>query len=191
MAKKPKPAQTVDGVKLYAVPGMPGIYVTADGRDVYQQRSADDPRGATQRPEQLSTGVGKYGYPYAVINSQPVAVHPLVCRAFHGEQPSPRHVVARENGDKTDNRPENLRWTTKGEANRAAFERRNPPTERQRLLAARPRAARRRRKPPAATNAPSGAWARALQEFQKIYKDAGVKNPLEGPKPDSRDFDDL
>lgn len=131
-AKTPKPACTVDGVKLYAVPGMPGIYVTADGRDVYQQRSADDPRGATEQPEQLSTGLSRYGYPYAVINSQPVAVHPLVCRAFHGERPSPRHVVGRLSNDRTDNRPENLRWSTRGEANRAAFERRNPPREKTR-----------------------------------------------------------
>lgn len=139
-AKKAKPACTVGGIELYAVAGIPGIYVTADGRDVYQKRSADDPRGATKKPEQLSTGISKYGYPYAVINTQPVAVHPLVCRAFYGEPPSGRHVAARLSADRTDNRPENLRWMTKGEANRAAFERRNPPTERQRKLAERRRA---------------------------------------------------
>lgn len=132
--KKPKPACTVDGVKLYAVPGRPGIYVTADGRDVYQQRSADDPRGATKEPVQLSTGISQHGYPYAVIDCQPVAVHPLVCRAFHGERPGPKHVVSRMNGDKTDNRPENLRWAMPCEVMREAFQKRNPPTERQRAI---------------------------------------------------------
>ena len=38
--------------------------------------------------------------------------HILVCNAFHGPRPSPRHQVDHINRDRFDNRPENLRWVT-------------------------------------------------------------------------------
>ena len=38
--------------------------------------------------------------------------HILVCTAFHGPRPSPRHQVDHINRDRFDNRPENLRWVT-------------------------------------------------------------------------------
>lgn len=40
-------------------------------------------------------------------------VHRLVCEAFHGPRPSPRHVVAHfPDRDPTNNIPSNLRWAT-------------------------------------------------------------------------------
>lgn len=42
-------------------------------------------------------------------------VHALVCEAFHGLRLSPKHEAAHWNGDKADNRPDNLRWATKVE----------------------------------------------------------------------------
>lgn len=41
-----------------------------------------------------------------------VSVHKLVCLAFHGPRPSGKQCVAHGNGNRTDNRPENLRWAT-------------------------------------------------------------------------------
>ena len=42
-------------------------------------------------------------------------VHVLVCEAFHGPKPSPKHEVAHWDGDPTNNRPDNLRWATRSE----------------------------------------------------------------------------
>lgn len=42
-------------------------------------------------------------------------IHQLVCEAFHGPKPSPKHSVAHNDGDRTNNRAENLRWATASE----------------------------------------------------------------------------
>lgn len=42
-------------------------------------------------------------------------VHQLVCEAFHGPRPSPKHHVRHLNGDKDDNRLVNLVWGTASE----------------------------------------------------------------------------
>jgi hypothetical protein len=41
-----------------------------------------------------------------------VLVHRLVCEAFHGPAPTSRHQAAHNDGSKSNNRPENLRWAT-------------------------------------------------------------------------------
>lgn len=45
------------------------------------------------------------------------AVHVLVALAFHGPKPSANSVVRHLNGDKYDNRPENLAWGTMSDNN--------------------------------------------------------------------------
>ena len=42
-----------------------------------------------------------------------VAVHRIVCSAFHGKPPSDQHVVDHIDTNRANNRPENLRWVTK------------------------------------------------------------------------------
>jgi hypothetical protein len=43
------------------------------------------------------------------------SVHKAVAWAFHGPPPTARHVVAHNDGDGHNNRPENLRWATQAE----------------------------------------------------------------------------
>ncbi len=42
-----------------------------------------------------------------------ISIHTLVCTAFHGPKPSPKHEVAHWDGNPLNNRSDNLRWATK------------------------------------------------------------------------------
>lgn len=59
------------------------------------------------------------GYPLIVLHldGKPKTwlVHRLVCRAFHGEQPSDAHEVGHRDGVRSNVREDNLRWVTKKE----------------------------------------------------------------------------
>lgn len=52
---------------------------------------------------------------YRHRRAHPSTVHKLVALAFLGSKPSEAYEVAHENGDATDNRVENLRWSTHAE----------------------------------------------------------------------------
>lgn len=84
-----------------------GYSVTAEGR-------VRGPSGKWLKLSLMTTG-------YLAISvwngkrSATVAVHPLVCEAFHGPRPSPEHQVRHRNGVRTDNRAVNLVWGTSKE----------------------------------------------------------------------------
>jgi hypothetical protein len=63
----------------------------------------------------VSSHVGNNGYVSVSLNQWPRTVHRLVCAAFHGDAPPNRREVAHNNGRKTDNRAENLRWASRVE----------------------------------------------------------------------------
>ncbi len=42
-------------------------------------------------------------------------VHRLICEAFHGAPPTPKHMAAHWNGIPSENRPDNIRWATRQE----------------------------------------------------------------------------
>lgn len=174
MNARPAPVATADGRELYAVPGTEGLHVTADGRNVYI-RQADGT--FKQRPQYITQN------DYLVVRytdrpKRTIGVHKLVARTFIGEPPSARHVVARKNGIRTDNRPENLYYATTAEITRAAFYKRNPHIP------------RREAKAGPSPEARLSPWERAMNEYQQWAKSRGEVPPFEGPRPDSRDFDD-
>jgi len=92
--------------------GFEGVY-EIDGRsDVF--------RGSGDAPMRQSPNT--HGYLHIVLYKDGVrttrAIHILVCEAFHGPRPAPvtidgklrKFEVNHKNGDKLDNRPQNLEW---------------------------------------------------------------------------------
>ncbi|WP_170790783.1 HNH endonuclease [Ruegeria lacuscaerulensis] len=77
--------------------------------------------------EPLKLQVKKEGYLTVMIGSRTDRtrkrrlVNRIVCEAFHGPPPSPKHQAAHNNGDPSDNRAENLRWATPAENTRDKY----------------------------------------------------------------------
>lgn len=92
---------------MIEIPGRPGYYATERGA-VW---SAHVHRELKQR-------IGMGGYMAVSVKAgrtrSNAFVHTLICTAYHG--PRPEGMVVRHlNGDKYDNRPENLAWGTKSQ----------------------------------------------------------------------------
>ncbi len=67
------------------------------------------------------------GYRYVHLSSDSekskgYRIHILICRAFNGEKPKHNSIVGHYNNIKTDNRAENLYWTTNKENTRKSWE---------------------------------------------------------------------
>jgi hypothetical protein len=73
------------------------------------------------RPRILSGWIGGGGYRQVKISDEwnggkrTITVHSLVCEAFHGPKPSPKHEVRHLDGDRLHNAASNLRWGTASE----------------------------------------------------------------------------
>lgn len=76
-----------------------------------------DGRTATFKGRVLSINLDDNGYAEVVLcrrgaKKRTVGVHRLMCEAFHGPKPTPKHEGRHLNGKPADNRPENLAWGT-------------------------------------------------------------------------------
>lgn len=87
------------------------------GWEPYEASSEGRIRGRTRAP--LHAALNKDGHLYLRLyvrgQRKNIGVHRLVALAFHGEPARPDLVAAHTNGNATDNRPGNVRWTTQGE----------------------------------------------------------------------------
>lgn len=81
----------------------------------------------TGKTKALKGGLDKDGYPHVLMNIGGERVwrasHKLVALAFHGEKPTPNHQVNHKNGERADNRPENLEYLTSRENTLDGFRR--------------------------------------------------------------------
>lgn len=92
---------------MRSVRNFPGYKVTRDGR-VWPDRSG----------RWLSPGIGSHGYPCVSLcrggKATSICVHRLVLESFIGPRPKGMEAC-HNNGDREDNRLENLRWGTRVE----------------------------------------------------------------------------
>ena len=103
------------GVITVSVSGTSGRYTVSNTGEVKSYTRSW--RGTTLDGTVMATGYRTVGITRrAGEKSSTQLVHRLVCQAFHGDPPSPEHTDVRHlNGDKRDNRAENLAWGTRSE----------------------------------------------------------------------------
>lgn len=99
-----------------AIPGFPDYSVSSLGR-VRRETGA---RGLARAGMILKSHISKHnGYAFVGLwngkRQVTRTVHPLVCRAFHGPPPTPRHETAHGDNCRSNNEAGNLRWATRKE----------------------------------------------------------------------------
>lgn len=109
------------------VPSLDGaLEVSSQGRvrRVARPLTYKDGRTGTLKAGILSGGIAKTGYRMVSVGYDKYLVHRLVAEAFHGTPQADNvyKTVNHLNGDKLDNRPENLEWATYGTNNDHARE---------------------------------------------------------------------
>ena len=85
------------------------IYHVRDNGSIYRCRKS----GKRKRPLDEKWTFGKPDKQKGYLNFSSETVHRIVATAFHGKQPSDKHIVDHIDTNKKNNRPENLRWITR------------------------------------------------------------------------------
>lgn len=91
---------------------MPGYRASSDGR-ILGKLGAELSQQFDRGYYRVMVAVKEEGRRY--VTRKTVRVNRLVCEAFHGHPPTPKHEAAHSNGDSLDNRYTNLEWQTKAE----------------------------------------------------------------------------
>ena len=98
------------------IPGYSAYFADSDG-NIHSARQSNS-------LHQLAVGPSGRGYkvfllPDGAQKGHTAQVHDLVCAAWHGERPSAGHRVLHGDGDRRNNRPDNLSWAEPGSVPRA------------------------------------------------------------------------
>jgi len=95
---------------MKAIPGYERYIITSTGKIITRD-------GTVLKPAPNHAGYHRV-WLYNEHGRARKRVHVLVCEAFHGPAPSPRHEVLHKDNDRTNNTPGNLRWGTHQENGR-------------------------------------------------------------------------
>lgn len=105
------------GVTLKWLPGSDKYVAGSDGHIYCYSKARVNARKPW--PFRLAEHLSDNGYPTVSFcqggRRLTMAVHTAVCRAFHGEKPSPIHETRHLDGTKQNNKAENLAWGTPGQ----------------------------------------------------------------------------
>ena len=101
-------------VEWRVVRSFPWLEASSDGR---VRRACDSIDGRRRAGREIVGSKNSNGYialtiQYGNVRKINYGKHILICEAFHGPRPSEKHQVAHWNGNRADNRAENLRWVT-------------------------------------------------------------------------------
>jgi hypothetical protein len=98
------------------IPSFPD-YEADDLGNIYRRTDSKHPRW--RKGMAIKPALSANGYHFIGVTKGDKrfrrSVHSLVCEAFHGPKPTKEHEVAHFDGDKINNRVENLRWATRSE----------------------------------------------------------------------------
>ncbi|MEH1006750.1 HNH endonuclease signature motif containing protein [Winogradskyella sp. ECml5-4] len=84
-------------------------YHVKDNGSIYRCRKPEKRKRPLDEKWTFGTPCKQKGY----MNFSSETVHRIVATAFHGKQPSEKHIVDHIDTNKKNNRPENLRWITR------------------------------------------------------------------------------
>lgn len=95
------------------IPTAPGYQASSEGRIRSVERVVQYSDGRRRKYPSViqSPGLSRGYWIVGIGKRRTRAVHLLVAEAFHGSRPL-RSQACHNNGDKNDNRPENIRWDT-------------------------------------------------------------------------------
>ncbi len=106
------------------VPSKPEIMASSHGRVLFPPRMVRMPNGGERKyetkPTIWSVRRAKKGAKHCyrglwMRHYGNIKVHQLICEAFHGPKPSPKHEVMHRDEDGLNNRADNLLWGTRKE----------------------------------------------------------------------------